>query len=83
MFPIDIEGKSGVLQVPYAHTNLFYKREVVENVPMPWYEAYMTDDGLNRANHVDFDVLDKIKKAGYPIYIDLDVRVGHQYVSYK
>jgi len=68
---------SGVLEVPYAHTNLFVAREVWENVPKPWYEAHLRWDGLQRDNHVDFDVLDKIKKAGYPIHINTDVVVEH------
>lgn len=77
-----LTGKSGVVEIPYAHTNLFYAREVLEKVPPPWYEATQTEDGLERKNHVDFTFLDKIKAAGYPIYIDLDTVVAHQYVGY-
>ncbi len=73
----DLAGKSGVVEVPYPHTNLFYAREVLEKIPPPWYEAYLRPDGLDRANHVDFSFLDKIKKAGYPIYLNLDVEVRH------
>jgi hypothetical protein len=68
---------NGVQQVPYSHTNLFYAREALESVPKPWYEAYMTEDGLGRANHVDFTFLDKLKNNGYPIYINMDVVVQH------
>ena len=37
----------------------------------------MSPDGLDRANHVDFTYLDKIKGAGFPIYCNLDVVVEH------
>ncbi len=75
--PLDISGKEGVIETPYAHTNFFCLKEVWEKIPPPWFEAKLRDDGLDRANHVDFDVLDKIKKAGYPIYVNLDVKVKH------
>lgn len=79
---MDFSCKTGIVSVPYAHTNLFYAREVWEKIPKPWYEAKMSDDGLNRENHVDFDVLDKIKKAGYEIFIDLHTKVDHRHVEY-
>jgi len=75
---MDISGLTGVVKVPYAHTNLLYKREVLEAIPPPWYEAYATEDGLDRKNHVDFTFLDKIHKAGYEIHIDTTTIVGHQ-----
>ncbi len=78
----DIEGKSGIVEIPYPHTNLFYSREVLENLKPPWYEAHMQPDGLDRANHVDFTFLQKIKDAGYPIYINLDVVVSHASIIY-
>jgi hypothetical protein len=73
----ELKGKVGVVEVPFPHTNLFYAREVLEKIPMPWYEAYATPDGLDRANHVDFTFLKKIKDAGYPIYINTDIVVDH------
>ncbi|MHA2066327.1 MAG: hypothetical protein ACXABY_18305 [Candidatus Thorarchaeota archaeon] len=72
-----IEGQEGVIEIPYAHTNLIYAREVLEKIPAPWYEAHLREDGLDRANHVDFSFLQKIKDAGYKIRIDLDTVVGH------
>jgi hypothetical protein len=79
---MDISGMTGVVDIPYPHTNLFYHREVIEKIPAPWYEAYQTKDGLSRANHVDFDFIEKIHKAGYKTYIDLDCVVGHQYTTF-
>ena len=82
VYAFDVSDKTGVCEVPFAHTNLFYSREVLEAIEKPWYEANLSEDGLWRKNHVDFTFLDKIKKAGYPIYIDFSIVVGHQYVSY-
>lgn len=68
---------TGVQQVPYSHTNLFYAREALEGLTRPWYEAHLSEDGLGRANHVDYTFLDKLKKNGYPAYINMDVVVQH------
>jgi len=81
LMPMDLTGKTGIVDIPYSHTNLFYHREVLEKVPPPWYEAKLTQDGLDRANHVDYDFLNKIKNAGYPIYIDLDTVVRHMTIQ--
>lgn len=78
LIPFDMAEKIGIVEVPYAHTNLFYHREVLEAIKPPWYEAYLTEDGLNRANHVDFTFIQKLKDAGYKIYIDLDMVVEHR-----
>ncbi|MHA2067055.1 MAG: hypothetical protein ACXABY_22025 [Candidatus Thorarchaeota archaeon] len=74
---IPLGDQKGLVEIPYPHTNLLYAREVLEKIPPPWYEAYLSPDGLDRANHVDFHFLDKIHKAGYKIHIDLDTEVGH------
>jgi len=73
----DISGLSGVHAIPYTHTNNFYAREVLKNLKPPYYEAFLRPDGLDRANHVDFTFLDKIKAAGYSIFCNLDVVVKH------
>lgn len=80
LFPIklmDLTGKTGVIEVPYPHTNLLYHREVFDKVHGPWYQAYARPDGLSRINHVDYSFLKKINDAGYKIMIDLDCVVGH------
>ncbi len=73
----DITGKKGVHEIPYTHTNNFYAREVLHGLKGPPYEAFLSPNGLDRANHVDFTFLDKIKKRGFPIYCNLDVVVEH------
>lgn len=76
--PFDPFKLNGITAIPYPHTNLLYAREVLEKIPPPWYEAYQTTSGLERANHVDYDFLDKIHNVGYDIYIDTDLIVGHK-----
>jgi hypothetical protein len=79
-FPIgkmDLSNLSGVVEIPYAHTNLLYHREVLEKIQPPWYQAYLTPDGLNRLNHVDFCFIEKIHQAGFKVMIDLDLEVRH------
>ena len=73
----ELGGKTGIVDIPYSHTNLFYSREVLENIPMPWYEAHLSEDGLDRANHIDYQFLDKIKALGYSIYINMGMVVKH------
>ena len=73
----DITGKTGILEVPYLHTNCFFHREVLEKIPKPWYEAQATADGLSRAIHVDASFMKKIPKIGYKIYVNFDVVVEH------
>jgi hypothetical protein len=75
---MDLSGLSGVVDIPYPHTNLLYCREVFENIKRPWYEAYLSDDGLARDNHVDFTLIHKLHKHGYRTMIDLSCVVGHQ-----
>ena len=74
----DLEGLNGIQEIPYAHTNLFVMREVLEKIDPPWYEDSWDEYGIKRTKHVDFSYLDKIKNAGYPIHIFLDMKVGHK-----
>lgn len=80
---VDLSQCTGIEDIKYAHTNLFYAREVLEKVPPPWYEATQSATGLERGNHVDYDFIDKIHNAGYPTYIDISTVVGHQKVEYE
>ena len=66
-----------VVDIPFPHTNLLYRRDVLEKIPAPWYEAHLSEDGLSRKNHVDYTFIDKIHKAGFRCMIDLGCRVGH------
>ena len=70
-------GQTGIIDIPYAHTNLFYAREVLEAIDPPWYDTGLSEDGLNKDSHTDFTFTKKINDAGYKLYINLDVEVKH------
>lgn len=72
-----MEATESIQEVPYPHTNLFYAREVLEKIPPPWYEKTYNAKGTGRTNDMDFTFLDKVKVAGYKIYINNGVEVKH------
>ena len=72
-----MENYSGIVEVPYPHTNLFYARETLENIKPPWYVKHYDEKGLHRTNDTDFTFLDKVKEQGYKLYINTSVHVGH------
>lgn len=71
------DGKTGIEEVPYLHTNCFYNRKVLESLKRPWYEAKISRDGLKRTNHLDYSFMMKIKDKGFRVYINNDVTVEH------
>jgi len=73
----DVKSASGIMEVPYYHTNCFFHREALEAVEPPYYEFHMDPSGLKRSRHGDIDVMMKFVKAGYKIYANLDVVVSH------
>ena len=75
--PFDVRGKTGIMEVSYYHTNCFFHRDALEAIPQPHYEAYATQDGLKRSNHVDIGFMEKFPRAGFKIYANLDVVVNH------
>lgn len=75
--PIDITGKHGIIEVKYCHANIFLDREVAEKIEWPPYPGLLSDDGLQKKQHADFLFNDKIRQAGYKIYVNLDVEVEH------
>ena len=48
---------------------LYVAREVLEKVRSPWFEVGRLGE--------DYDFCEKATKAGYQIYVDLDLRIGH------
>jgi hypothetical protein len=75
--PIDISDKQGVIEVKYCHSNIFLAREVAEKIEWPPYPGMLSDDGLQKKQHADFLFNDKIREAGYKLYVNLDVEVEH------
>lgn len=73
----DLTGKSGIVEVPYLHSNCFFHRDALAALTPPYYEAYLSDDGMKRKNHVDITFMSKFPAAGFPVYVNLDVVVEH------
>jgi len=71
------DNKTGIMELPYLHTNCFYNRYVLEALEPPYYEAELDETGLERGNHVDYTFMGKITDAGYKIYINFDMVVRH------
>jgi hypothetical protein len=68
---------TGVQEVPYAHNNMFYAREVLEKIEPPWFDLNLNETGTARADSGDFRFNDKVKAAGYKIYVNTDIIVQH------
>lgn len=73
----DVTNNSGIIEVPYYHTNCFFHREALEAVVPPHYEFHISEDGLKRGRHTDIDFMSKIRMAGFKLYANLDVVVSH------
>lgn len=71
------DNVTGIMELPYLHTNCFFNRHVLEAIESPWYEAQISPDGLKRANHVDYTFMRKFTDKGFKIYINFDVVVEH------
>jgi hypothetical protein len=75
--PFDLGSRHGIIEVPYLHTNCFFHRSALAALKPPYYEAYMSEDGLKRKNHVDITFMKKFVSAGFKIFVNLDVVVEH------
>ena len=85
LFPLisePIRFCTGIQEIPYAHSNLFFAREVLESIDPPWYEGHFNEKRTGRTKDVDFTFIDKVKDAGYPIYINADMEVKHLVLEY-
>jgi len=54
---------------------ILYNTDVFLDIPHPWFEVYRMSDG--RVVGEDIDFCSKIKDAGYNIYADTSIKVGH------
>lgn len=68
-------GESGLIPIVACGDGcLLMRRHVLEAIPPPWWSfADVEPDG---ADH-DMALCRRIRDAGFPIYADLDVRIGH------
>jgi hypothetical protein len=70
---IDLTGQSGLIEVDACgKPGMLIKRHVLEAIPDPWCEYMNTQDGAE-----DMDFCMKIKKAGFKIHADLDIKLAH------
>ncbi|MFH1958505.1 MAG: hypothetical protein ABIJ15_08540 [bacterium] len=78
--PADIEGKKELMEVSYTGFGfLLIKRGVFESITYPWFRPIEKKIG----NMVDFTTEDvafclRAKETGFKIWIDPQVRVGHE-----
>lgn len=54
---------------------ILYNTDVFLDIPHPWFEVYRMSDG--RVVGEDIDFCSKIKDAGYKIFADTSIKVGH------
>lgn len=54
---------------------ILYNTNVFLDIPHPWFEVYRMSDG--RVVGEDIDFCSKIKGAGYDIFADTSIKVGH------
>jgi hypothetical protein len=73
LYPIIPESMMKVTAVGSA--GLLVKREVYEKVPYPWFETYYNEE--KRLTSVDIDFCNKARKAGFDIYVDPALEMGH------
>ena len=57
---------------------MLMKKDVIEQLKYPWFyhELYKNDNFVEMLSE-DVSFCRNLKKAGFDIYVDLDVRVGH------
>lgn len=73
LFPIIPEKMMKVSAVGSA--GLLVRREVYEKIDYPWFETYYNEEG--RLTSVDIDFCNKARRAGFDIYVDPDIEMGH------
>lgn len=55
---------------------ILYQMDVFKKIPEPWFE-FVTDDETGMTIGEDIYLCQKIKNAGYKIFVDTSVEVGH------
>jgi hypothetical protein len=78
VYPITAEqmASGDLVEVEEAGTGfLLIRREVLEAIPAPWFEAGRIETGELRE---DKHFCQKVRAAGFPIAVDTSLRIGHQ-----
>jgi len=82
-YPFEPAQSTGLMRVDGAVGGAFIcvKMKVFETVETPWFirRQQLDDRIVDRDDFVgeDFNFCDRARKAGFDIYVDLDVKVGH------
>ena len=74
LFPT--QNQTGLWQVPLVGTaGMLIRRYIFDQIGDPWFTV-PSGDGIERQSE-DLELCRKIRRLGYPIYIDLDTQIGH------
>jgi len=75
LIPDDIWKKGGLVEVDAVGAgSILYDMEVFKNIEPPWFEFHL-EEGPPIGEDIFF--CDKLRAAGYKIYVDCDIKVGH------
>ena len=70
------KNKEGLFEIDATGTGcILYDMEVFKNVEYPWYEILTKSDGSVVGEDICF--CSKLRNAGYKIFMDTSVKVGH------
>jgi len=71
-----IIDRGGLVEVDATGTGcLLVRIDALNNIPKPWFEMSVNDDGKPIGEDIGFCY--KAKGVGYRIYVDCDVEIGH------
>ena len=81
MRPEDVVGASQYVKVAYAGMGwMLIRKGVVEDLKYPWFWSELQNfgDGIVEMNSEDVAFCRSLAAAGHPVYVDTQLRVGHQ-----
>ena len=72
----EVIERGGLVEVDATGTGcLMIKTDVLRHIPKPWFEFVEKPDGGHIGEDISF--CNKAREAGYSIYVDCDVTIGH------
>lgn len=74
--PDEIIEKGGLIEVDATGTGcMMIRLDILKDIPKPWFELSVNDEGREIGEDIGFCY--KAGEAGYKIYVDCDVEIGH------